>query len=413
MDKNEIIKLARTEADKKLTEFNNEIAKTEKILPFLGALKLVKELTLVWKDSGSGAKLNGAFFRPVPPSGYLIFGHFGWPGHKLPKDLEIGTLALKADGPVPWKYPVDYEKIWSYDNKSFWRPIPAKGYKILGMISQITPIEDKYRYLFPPIPISIFIKHIKPKLNEIVCVREDFTESYDPEVLIWNDRGSGMRGKISVWLVGRLGTIFVHASYKDPDGTKINTLADQAMKPLDGKPVTQAIKDTVSYTNEFQKLGQVVSGIEVIQPIAQKNYLPLCDAIINQSRKTRPSLPIIFLDGILPWKYPKDFKENKLSNGWTAWQPIPEKDYFNPGVLLRKTSEKKPSVKEIVCLPREFFNLNDSEIKLVTNDKNLQFKTNPKFGAFSIINNKKEINQTATLNESALLLSQKPIEIKI
>ena len=48
------------------------------------ALRRPEDYELIWKDSGSGAKRNGAIWRPVPPAGYVALGSVCSDGHEKP-----------------------------------------------------------------------------------------------------------------------------------------------------------------------------------------------------------------------------------------------------------------------------------------------------------------------------------------
>lgn len=98
-----------------------------------------KNLELVWNDIGSGGDYDGSYWRPKElPAGYYALGHNGQAGY-LPKggmylarELESGALAA----------PVDYSLVWydvgsgANMDGSFWKPIPPSGYVCLGLVAQ-------------------------------------------------------------------------------------------------------------------------------------------------------------------------------------------------------------------------------------------------------------------------------------
>ena len=257
---------------------------------YAGVFEIVSKFDDEWKDRGSGALLSATFYKPLVSDGYLTLGHFAWPSYGA---VRGNMLALKADGPVPWKYPVDYKKVWDDSGSganwdgSFWAAIAPPGYAAVGMLAQ-----RGYK---------------KPKRTEIVCLREDFVERYDPDVMIWNDRGSGADDDVSVWLIGRLGTFYAHRKYKDP-GESAATLADHALFPVQGKEPGEALRNTITWAKDFKTLGDLSEHQSVVTPVTEKNYVPLCDAIVNFKDSTRPALPLLWLDGILPWQYPTDYQ---------------------------------------------------------------------------------------------------------
>lgn len=53
------------------------------------ALKAPKSFTLVWKDSGSGASMDGSFWKPEPPDGYQAMGLVCNRGHGPPNPNDV------------------------------------------------------------------------------------------------------------------------------------------------------------------------------------------------------------------------------------------------------------------------------------------------------------------------------------
>jgi hypothetical protein len=97
----------------------------------------VDDFQPVWNDRGSGADYDGAFYRPVAPPGYSVIGFYGQGNYNAPdgvvavvKELEPGALAE----------PEGYELIWKDSGSgadrdgAFWRPIPPAGYTCLGVV---------------------------------------------------------------------------------------------------------------------------------------------------------------------------------------------------------------------------------------------------------------------------------------
>jgi len=104
-------------------------------------LVYIDEYELEWYDAGSEADRDGTFWKPVVPDEYYAFGHYGQGSYNPPlgptfavRELVPGSGALAA--------PVDYHLIWmdtgsgAYMNGSFWKPIPPEGYVCLGTVAQ-------------------------------------------------------------------------------------------------------------------------------------------------------------------------------------------------------------------------------------------------------------------------------------
>jgi hypothetical protein len=140
------------------------------------------EFELVWNDSGSGAHRDGAFFRPVPATGFSIIGHYGQGNHgpaagrvAVVKELIPGALAT----------PVRYEQIWNDSGSgantdgAFWRPVPPDGYTCLGVV--------------------VTAGYSAPAVDAVRCVRTELTTPASIDRSLWDDQGSGADRDISVW----------------------------------------------------------------------------------------------------------------------------------------------------------------------------------------------------------------------
>jgi hypothetical protein len=99
----------------------------------------VASYTLEWWDQGSGGMYNGAFYSPIVPAGYHALGHYGQSNYAAPsggmlvvRELEAGALARPTDYVMVWG---DYGSGADMDG-SFWEPIPPAGYVCLGLVAQ-------------------------------------------------------------------------------------------------------------------------------------------------------------------------------------------------------------------------------------------------------------------------------------
>ncbi|KAJ1706615.1 hypothetical protein NYO67_11222 [Aspergillus flavus] len=63
-------------------------------------VKAPTSYTHLWADKGSGAKLNGSFWRPIAPSGYIAMGDVVQSGYTTPSTSKVWCLRsdLVADG---------------------------------------------------------------------------------------------------------------------------------------------------------------------------------------------------------------------------------------------------------------------------------------------------------------------------
>ncbi len=147
----------------------------------------VDQFDPIWNDSGSGADYDGAFYRPVTPSGYEVIGYYGQSDYAATR----GAVAVvKELIPGALAQPTGYQRVWtdagSASNRdgAFWRPIPPEGYTCLGQV--VTGYDFGTGYA-------------PPDLDAIRCVRRELTAPARIDRGIWDDRESGADGDISVW----------------------------------------------------------------------------------------------------------------------------------------------------------------------------------------------------------------------
>jgi hypothetical protein len=102
-------------------------------------LAYVDDMQLVWQDAGSGGTWDGKYARPVPPEGFYSLGSFGQTDYGpisgflyAAKELAEGALASPVD--YTWVYS-DWESGADMDG-SFWKPVPPAGYVCLGLVAQ-------------------------------------------------------------------------------------------------------------------------------------------------------------------------------------------------------------------------------------------------------------------------------------
>lgn len=158
-----------------------------------------------YNDGGSGAHMNGAFYRPVAPQGFYILGDYAQGDYRAPSRPSI-TIAVENDDP---KHPVltppqSYSQIWNdkgsgaHMDGSIWAPVPRPGYVALGAVCA-------QGYSQPSIP-------------QLMCIRFDLVQAGQIGALIWNDRGSGAHEDVGVYLIDELGTFYAQGDYNPPRG---------------------------------------------------------------------------------------------------------------------------------------------------------------------------------------------------
>jgi hypothetical protein len=102
-------------------------------------LRYVDQFELLWNDGGSGGWHDGAFYRPVVPAGFHALGHYGQQDHGVTRGYTFVARELSPGALAP---PQGYTRVYSDGGSgadmdgSFWRPEPPAGYVCLGDLAQ-------------------------------------------------------------------------------------------------------------------------------------------------------------------------------------------------------------------------------------------------------------------------------------
>jgi hypothetical protein len=164
--------------------------------------------SLVWKDSGSGARVDFATFRPSVFDGYYPVGDVAitapWQrGRYAPP---VTPSLLVKDGAIKLARPSGYIKTWDSRRSrsdidfSTWEPVPQPGYTCLGEVG-IASLNDM------------------PSIDAIRCVPQTCAMEVPLGNQIWKDSGSGAKLDFSAWAVPGLTTYIGYASHKKPQRT--------------------------------------------------------------------------------------------------------------------------------------------------------------------------------------------------
>jgi len=187
-------------------------------------VRYVDDFEPVWNDSGSGADLDGSFYKPLLPAGFFAVGHFGQGGYGPPNGV---VAVVKELIPGALARPVRYEAIWTDSGSgsdrdgAFWRPIPPAGYTCLGVV--VTGYNFGTGYA-------------PPSLDEVRCVRTELATPATIDRKIWDDSGSGADRDLAVWhLVPNgvggvyLGTFACGSSYENAPEQPVYVLREAAV----------------------------------------------------------------------------------------------------------------------------------------------------------------------------------------
>lgn len=100
-------------------------------------LAFATEYDLAWGDWGSKADQNFTSWRAKLPAGFSRLGDYAKEGYGAP---ETAMFVVKAKQTGALAKPVDYRLIWNdrgsgaKGDGSFWEPVPPTGYKALGLV---------------------------------------------------------------------------------------------------------------------------------------------------------------------------------------------------------------------------------------------------------------------------------------
>jgi hypothetical protein len=141
----------------------------------------------IWSDHGSGADQDGAFWRPIPPSGFRALGDICRVNYSDPNSDDTVALVVKDLSGNALRLPERFERIWSDhgsgadEDVSVWEPVPPPGYIALGVVTNRA--------------------YAEPSKEVVVCVREELTARGAPYAPLYSDRGSGADEDFSAWTV--------------------------------------------------------------------------------------------------------------------------------------------------------------------------------------------------------------------
>ena len=167
----------------------------------------------LYSDKGSGAHMDGSFWRAIPPTGFYLLGDYAESGYNAP----TGTMVVVRDGggggTAAVAPPTGFTQIYNDagsgapEDGAIWMPIAPTGYVALGAVAT-------RGYDAPP-------------TNLFRCVRFDLVTAGAIGGLIWNDKGSGAHEDVSVYSIVpptgssviATGTFYAQNNYNPPSGT--------------------------------------------------------------------------------------------------------------------------------------------------------------------------------------------------
>lgn len=189
-------------------------------------ISFATKFTPIWNDAGSGANMNGAFFRPVLTgmTGFHSLGDLAVGSHSATGQVLAVVRDISDSGKI-LVAPISYTRIWAdfgsgaSQDGSIWRPNPPQGYVAMGLVANKG--------------------YSAPSLNAMRCIKAEYVKGGIVSTsVIWNDKGSGANANFSAWGIGAplaypdSGKIYLspntfvgHASHAKPTSTIANLYA--------------------------------------------------------------------------------------------------------------------------------------------------------------------------------------------
>src|SRR5262249_8086047 len=156
---------------------------------------LASNYTWIYSDKGSGAHMDGTFWRPAPADGYFIIGDYAQGNYGNPTGPSAVVTAINDPGNSLLQPPSDYRQVWNdhgsggdYDG-SIWYPVPPNDFVSVGFVCQTG--------------------YNKPSIANYRCVHKSLVDSGPVGNLVWNDQGSGADMDVEVFAVADISGLFV------------------------------------------------------------------------------------------------------------------------------------------------------------------------------------------------------------
>lgn len=167
---------------------------------------------LYW-DKGSGAHMDGSFWRAIPPAGFYLLGDYAQAGYDAPHGTMVVVQDDNSGGTAALAAPTGFTQVYNDkgsgadEDGAIWWPIAPNGYVAMGAV--VTRGYDA-----PPTDI-------------FRCIRFDLVVPGSIGSLIWNDQGSGAGDDVSTYAITApggssaiaLGTFYAQPNYNPPSGS--------------------------------------------------------------------------------------------------------------------------------------------------------------------------------------------------
>lgn len=154
----------------------------------------------VYNDRGTGAKLDGSIWKPIPPENFYVLGFVAKNDYQTPEPCICVADALEGS---PYNHsaalavPIRFERVWSNEGAWFlndkdngrelaiYKPVPPIGYVSVGYVC-ICSLKQ--------IP-----KPTDAMFNTVRCVHESLVGYGRLDRLAWQSKGTSPKVEMSLW----------------------------------------------------------------------------------------------------------------------------------------------------------------------------------------------------------------------
>lgn len=177
--------------------------------PVIVTVSTVSNFDAVWNDEGSGADMDGAFWRPLigAKEDFFLLGDLCVGNYNDPTGTVLVIAVSNDDKQNPaLKKPESFNEVWNDKgsgadkNGSVWAAVAPTGYVAIGMVANKghgkPPVIDRYR-----------------------CLRSDLAKKAEFGPLIWWDKGSHADQDVAVYSIAGTGLYYAQGNFNDPSGT--------------------------------------------------------------------------------------------------------------------------------------------------------------------------------------------------
>ena len=139
-----------------------------------------------YRDKGSGGKIDGSFYIPVLPQGFMMIGGYAQGNYHKPAEC---VLAVQSNGPSAGallRKPNEWLRLWT-DKGS--------GAKKDGSVWHPTVSDNNYTCIG-----SVAIEgYSKPNLDNYTCLHRCLVEQTPVAAPVWSTAGTGAKKKVYIY----------------------------------------------------------------------------------------------------------------------------------------------------------------------------------------------------------------------